>query len=118
MLIFLDSVYTHSCLREKKIMNLIDQIFVLKNFRFGGFFVVDTTDQVCFGVYMREFCVFAQMFSGCFFTFILVCMYILLLTFFVFCCLLFCMINCKMSVAVFLLVSFLCFVSCGHIRIV
>ena len=114
-------IITHSCLRAKKIMDLIGQFFLFfyfKKFWFWGFFVVGTTGQVCFGVCMREFCAFAQMFSVRFFTHILACMKILFWAFFAFCFWLFCMINCKMSVAVFLFVSFLHFVSCGHIRIV
>ena len=66
---------------------------------------------------MHEFCAFAQIFSVCFLIYILAYMDALFWAFFVFCSWLFCIINCKMSVAAFLLVSFLHFVSCGHIHI-
>ena len=95
--------------------------FYFKKFRFFrivGFFVVGTTGQVCLGVCISEFWAYSQTFSALFFTHILECINILLWVFFVFCYCLFCTINCKMSVAVFLLVSFLHFISCVHMHIV
>ena len=67
---------------------------------------------------MCEFCAFAQILICAFFEYISECINILLWDFFVFFYSLFCIINYRISVATFLLVSFLHFASCGHMHIV